>query len=175
MHGLVVHRVGFATGIARCAIDRTANRQAFTAVALDYRGEKLRLTADATYQEKELHGGLGAIRIGGSVPVPPAPRAANNYKQPWEVYASDNRSLQLGMEYDLTPDWVFSASHGQSLNNETYLQAVSSISNVNGNLSGSVFWIPGRSTASGIYLIAASLLAAALLTLCYIGVRPRGV
>jgi iron complex outermembrane receptor protein len=134
------------------AIDRTANRQAFTAVALDYRGEKLRLTADATYQEKELHGGLGAIRIGGSVPIPPAPRAANNYKQPWEVYASDNRSLQLGMEYDLTPDWVFSASHGQSLNNETYLQAVSSISNVNGNLSGSVFWIPGRSTNKGTNL-----------------------
>ena len=134
------------------AIDRTANRQAFTAVALDYRGEKLRLTADATYQEKELHGGLGAIRIGGSVPIPPAPRAANNYKQPWEVYASNNRSLQLGMEYDLTPDWVFSASHGQSLNNETYLQAVSSISNVNGNLSGSVFWIPGRSTNKGTNL-----------------------
>lgn len=134
------------------AIDRTANRQAFTAVALDYRGEKLRLTADATYQEKELHGGLGAIRIGGSVPIPPAPRAANNYKQPWEVYASDNRSLQLGMEYDLTPDWVFSASHGRSLNNETYLQAVSSISNVNGNLSGSVFWIPGRSTNKGTNL-----------------------
>jgi iron complex outermembrane receptor protein len=134
------------------AIDRTANRQAFTAVALDYRGEKLRLTADATYQEKELHGGLGAIRIGGSVPIPPAPRAANNYKQPWEVYTSDNRSLQLGMEYDLAPDWVFSASHGQSLNNETYLQAVSSISNVNGNLSGSVFWIPGRSTNKGTNL-----------------------
>jgi iron complex outermembrane receptor protein len=131
------------------AIDRTANRLAFTAVALDYRGDQLRLTADATYQEKELHGGLGAIRIGGSVPIPPAPRAANNYKQPWEVYQSDNRSLQLGLEYDITPDWVFAASHGQSLNNETYLQAVSSISNVNGNLSGSVFWIPGRSTNKG--------------------------
>ena len=131
------------------AIDRTANRQAFTAVALDYRGGRLRLTADATYQEKELHGGLAALRIGSSVPIPPAPRAANNYKQPWEVYESDNRSLQLGMEYDITPDWVFSASHGQSLNDETYLQAVSSISNVNGNLSGSVFWIPGRSTNKG--------------------------
>lgn len=134
------------------AIDRTANRQAFTAVALDYRGDKLRLTADATYQEKELHGGLGAIRIGGSVPIPRAPRAANNYKQPWEVYESDNRSLQLGMEYALAPDWTFAASHGQSLNNETYLQAVSSISNVNGNLSGSVFWIPGRSTNKGTNL-----------------------
>lgn len=131
------------------AIDRTANRQTMTAVALDYRGEQLRLTLDGNYQEKELHGGLGAIRIGGSVPIPPAPRAANNFKQPWEFYTSDNRSLQLGLEYDITPDWVFSASHGQSLNNETYLQAVSSISNVNGNLSGSVVWIPGRSTNKG--------------------------
>nr|WP_315252725.1 TonB-dependent receptor [uncultured Duganella sp.] len=131
------------------AIDNTANRQAFTAVALDYRGDKLRLTADGTYQEKELHGGLAAIRIGGSVPIPSAPRAANNFKQAWETYTSDNRSLQLGLEYDITPDWTFSASHGQSLNNEAYLQAVSSIGNVNGNLSGSVFFIPGRSTNKG--------------------------
>lgn len=131
------------------AIERTANRQAFTAVALDYRGDKLRLTADGSYQEKELHGGLAATRISSSVPIPRAPHASTNFKQSWETYDSDNRSLQLGLEYDITPDWTFAASHGRSLNNEVYLQAVSSINNINGNLSGTVVWIPGRSTNKG--------------------------
>ncbi|WP_432381254.1 TonB-dependent siderophore receptor [Duganella sp. P38] len=131
------------------AIDHTANRQAFTAVALDYRGDKLRLTADGTYQEKELHGGLAATRIRGSLPIPRAPHASTNFKQAWETFDSDNRSLQLGLEYELAPDWTFSASHGQSLSNEVYLQAVSTIDDASGNLSGSVFWIPGRSTNKG--------------------------
>lgn len=128
------------------AIDNTANRIGVAALALDYRGDKLRLTADAGYQEKKLEGGVGASRIGGSVAIPRAPKASTNFKQPWETFESDNRYLTLGLEYDLAPDWMLSASHGASLSNEVYLLTVHSIANAKGDLTGTAYWIPGRST-----------------------------
>lgn len=128
------------------AVDATHNRTSVGALALDWRGERLRLTADGGYQEKKLTGGLAASRIGSSVSIPRPPKASTNFKQPWETFESDNRYLVLGAEYDLARDWTLGASHGQSLSNEVYLLTVHSISNVNGDLSGWAQFIPGRST-----------------------------
>lgn len=128
------------------AVDATHNRISVGALALDWRGERLRLSADGGYQEKKLTGGLGASRIGSSVPIPRPPKASTNFKQPWETFESDNRYLMLGAEYDLAPGWTLAASHGQSLSNEVYLLTIHSIANTNGDLSGWTQFIPGRST-----------------------------
>ncbi|WP_312512449.1 TonB-dependent receptor [Massilia sp.] len=128
------------------AVDQTNNRTSVGALALDWRGQRLRLTLDGGYQEKKLTGGLAASRIGSSVPIPRPPKASTNFKQPWETFESDNRYLALGAEYDLAPGWTLAASHGQSLSNEVYLLTVHTISNVNGDLSGWAQFIPGRST-----------------------------
>jgi iron complex outermembrane receptor protein len=134
------------------AIDNTHNRQTLNALALDYRGEKLRLVADASYQQKKLEGGVSASRIGGTVDIPSAPKGTNNFKQPWETYDSEASYLLLGAEYDLAPDWLLSAHYGGGVNNEAYLQSIHRITNTNGDLTGDLYWIPGRSTNRGLDL-----------------------
>lgn len=128
------------------AVDATNNRISVGALALDWRGERLRLTLDGGYQEKKLTGGLGASRIGSRIAIPRPPKASTNFKQPWETFESDNRYLMLGAEYDLAPGWTLAASHGQSLSNEVYLLTVHTITGANGDLSGWTQFIPGRST-----------------------------
>lgn len=128
------------------AIDNTHNRQSMNALALDYRGERLRLSADLSHQEKKLEGGVAASRISSSVAIPAAPKGTNNFKQPWETYESEATYALLNAEYDLAQDWMISAQYGAGANNEAYLQSIHTITNGAGDLSGYLYWIPGRST-----------------------------
>lgn len=130
------------------AIDHTSNQIGSAAMALDYRGEKLRLTVDLGHQEKVLMGGVGASRIGGSVAIPRAPKASTNFKQPWESYDSDNTYGMLTADYAINPRWNVTATHGGSVSNEAYLLTIHSIRNLDGTLSGTTYWIPARATNS---------------------------
>lgn len=127
-------------------IDNTYNRLSMNALALDYRGEQLRLTADLGDQQKRLDGGVAATRIGSSVAIPAPTRNTTNYKQPWETFDSENTYALLGAEYDLAPNWTLAAHYGNSVSNEAYLLVIHSITNTKGDLSGWTYWIPGRST-----------------------------
>ena len=126
-------------------VDHTHNRSKLAALALDYRGEKLRLTADLSYQDRTLRGGWSSTRIGSSVAIPAAPDTSINSKQPWEFYDGQNHSVIVRAEYDLTPDWTVAAAYGDNASDEVYLLTIDSIGNINGNKSGTPYWIPARS------------------------------
>lgn len=128
------------------AIDNTYNRLSMNALALDYRGERLRLTADLGYQQKRLDGGIAATRISSSVAIPAPTGSSTNYKQPWETFNSENTYALFGAEYDLAPNWTLAAHYGGGVSNEAYLLVIHSITNTRGDLSGWTYWIPGRST-----------------------------
>lgn len=139
-------RVNGAYRDGKGAIDRTSNAIGSAAVALDYRGEKLRLALDLGHQEKTLMGGVGASRIGGSVPIPRVPKATTNFKQPWESYDSDNTYGALTAQYAINPDWNVTATYGGSVSNEAYLLTIHSIRDIKGTLTGTAYWIPARAT-----------------------------
>jgi iron complex outermembrane receptor protein len=134
-----VHRDG------QGAVDHTKNRESLAALALDYRGDRLRLNGDFGYQDRLLRGGWSSTRIGSSVAVPRAPEATLNAKQPWEFFDGQNRYAALRAEYDLAPGWTVGAAWGSNHSDETYLLTIDSITNTRGDKSGTPYWIPGRS------------------------------
>lgn len=131
-------------------VDHTHNRSAAIAVALDYRTEKLRLFLDLNHQDRLLKGGWSSTRIGSSVVVPKAPDARINSKQAWEFWDGQNDYAIARAEYDIAPGWTVGGAYGRSTSDELYLLTIDSISNINGNKSGTPYWIPARSkNASG--------------------------
>ncbi|WP_187395190.1 TonB-dependent receptor [Pigmentiphaga aceris] len=126
-------------------VDHTNNKESMAALALDYRGDKLRLFGDFGYQDRMLRGGWSSTRIGSTVRIPDAPEATINSKQPWEFFDGQNRYAMIRAEYDLTPNWTAGAAFGDNTSDEQYLLTIDSINNVNGNKSGTPYFIPAQS------------------------------
>lgn len=126
-------------------LDHTHNRTQLHALALDYRGERLRANLDLNYQDRMLWGGVSSTRIGSSITIPKAPHNTVNSKQPWELYDGQNQYAMARLEYDLAPGWTVGAAYGDNRSDEVYLLTIDSINNNNGNKSGTPYWIPARS------------------------------
>lgn len=123
----------------------THNRSFLLAGAFDYRADNLRVTVDLGHQSRQLQGGWSSTRISSSVAVPKAPNARTNSKQPWE-YWDGQTDYGIGrIEYDFAKGWTAAAAYSRNQSDEVYTQVIDSISNVNGNKSGTPYWIPARS------------------------------
>lgn len=127
------------------AVDHTDNKESMAALSLDYRGEKLRLFGDFGYQDRLLHGGWSSSRISSTIAIPEAPDAKLNSKQPWEFFDGQSRYTMLRAEYDIAPSWTVGTAWGDNTSDELYLQNVDTIVNVNGNKTGTPYWIPAQS------------------------------
>ncbi|RAC17505.1 hypothetical protein, partial [Burkholderia multivorans] len=57
-------------------------RNNVTAVSLDWRGDKLRVSGDFLYQRQRIDGGRPTVLVGGNQ-LPAVPSATHNYAQPW--------------------------------------------------------------------------------------------
>lgn len=62
------------------SVDNEHRREGDTAVALDYRGDKLRLSADFIHQRQEVSEGRSTVHASGGIPQ--VPSASHNYGQP---------------------------------------------------------------------------------------------
>jgi len=93
------------------AIDDETHHAQQTAVALDYRGDKLRLNADFLYQKERItEGRPGVFVIGDDMPATPS--ATHNYAQPWTYSSLEDTVGMLRGEYDIAPNWTVYAGVG---------------------------------------------------------------
>lgn len=99
------------------SIDRQHGRTGTTAVALDWRGDKLRLTADFLYQLQKIQQGRSVFYDWGTT-VPSVPSATSNYAQPWTGSTMQDTVGLLGAEYDFAPNWTAYAKAGVRRTNE---------------------------------------------------------
>jgi len=123
----------------------TSNRSLFLAAALDYRSDDLRITVDLGHQDRRLEGGWSSTRIGSTIAIPEAPDARINSKQAWEFFDGTNDYGIGRIEYDFAPGWTAAAAYSRNTSDEVYLLVIDSINNINGNKTGTPFWIPARS------------------------------
>lgn len=112
------------------------------ALALDYRGERARMSLDVGYQSQNTAAPLRPTYIGAGIAIPAAPNANANWFQPWTF--ADGRDF-YGMwrgEFDITDDWTVFAAVGGRHNRDYILSGFASINNTNGNLSEAPFNFP---------------------------------
>lgn len=72
------------------------------AIALDYQGERLRMTIDAIGQYEKFDAPSRPFLVAAGVAVPSAPNGRRNVTQPWGFSKIDDQSLLFKAEYDLT-------------------------------------------------------------------------
>jgi iron complex outermembrane receptor protein len=137
-------------GGGNTAIDDQYNELGNAVLNLDYRGERLRLSADVGYQANDLDGVQRFITVVpsafGTVPpippflpmldgtVPPAPKAGSNYGNlPWSFWNTDATFATLRGEYKLTDHITAYGAYGWSDNNLDYLFASPGLLNGNGD------------------------------------------
>lgn len=104
-------RINLAQHGGDTAIDDETKRSSLIAIALDYRGERLRLSTDLGYQKQRINNGRSVVYPNGTK-IPHAPSAKDNYAQNWTWSQLEDTYGMVNGEYDLTDNWTLYAGGG---------------------------------------------------------------
>lgn len=116
-------------------IDHQSRQAALGALALDYRGERLRATLDLIDQHEEVDAPSRRPWLNAGLAVPKAPDNRRNITQRWESYDSTERSALLRAEYDVHSQLSVFASHGAATSDIDRLFNTPAIVNAAGDTS----------------------------------------
>ncbi|MFJ7311566.1 TonB-dependent receptor [Pseudomonas sp. NPDC098747] len=94
------------------AVDDQQRDLGIGAIALDYRGERLRLNLDYISQKENFEGASRPFTVAPGVDVPSAPNGRTNVSQDWGWSDTKEQSALLGGEYDLTDNVTVFAHAG---------------------------------------------------------------
>ncbi len=98
-------RVNQSNSDGETSIDGEHRRNNQTAVALDWRGDKLRLEGDFLYQRQRITDGRGVVFVSGDE-IPAVPSPTHNYGQTWSYSDAEDTVGILRAEYDFLPRWT---------------------------------------------------------------------
>ncbi|MFK3798515.1 TonB-dependent siderophore receptor [Pseudomonas sp. NPDC088444] len=98
-------RINLAQHGGETAIDDETKRSQLIAVALDYHGDRLRISTDFGYQKERINQGRAVVYPNGSV-VPHPPSAKDNYSQDWSWSQLEDTYGMVNAEYDLNDHWT---------------------------------------------------------------------
>ncbi|MBN9147941.1 MULTISPECIES: TonB-dependent receptor [unclassified Nitrobacter] len=116
-------------------INHQSREQKLATLALDYRGERLRVTADLGYQKQLMQGIRRVTRAVAGIQIPAAPDSRTNWFDPAEL--SDGRAYYGAIrgEYDLTDKWTAFVALGASDKEITRFSTNRTIINTQGDLA----------------------------------------
>ncbi|WP_342107927.1 TonB-dependent siderophore receptor [Methylobacterium sp. SI9] len=123
-------------------IDNQTIHFGVAALALDYRGERVRASLDLGYQELDFIAPLRNRSVAAGVRIPRAPDLRLNQHQPWEYRDSANQQIATRIEYDLSPDLTVYGAYGRSNFRQEYLGGVLTIFNTRGDYRDPVSYLP---------------------------------
>jgi len=116
------------------AIVRNTDELGVAALGLDFRGERVRLSADLGYQYQYVGGLVAMPTLALRVPVPSAPELSNNFGQPWGFNERKEIFGVVRAEVDVTERITAYAAFGGLDSRAKYMNGgFPSIINANGN------------------------------------------
>lgn len=83
-------------------VDHQNSKSTMGSIGLDYRGERLRVSADYVGQEQRTEGNTRGLALADGLDVPDAPNARRNAGQSWEYFKTRNNVVAGRAEYDFT-------------------------------------------------------------------------
>jgi iron complex outermembrane receptor protein len=111
-------------------------------LGLDYRGERVRLSADLGYQHQYATAPFRNFGINAGVAVPAAPSAWSNVAQPWTFSDLEDRFGLLRGEFDLSESWTIYGALGGRTTRSTTVGGRPTITNASGAVTNPVQIIP---------------------------------
>lgn len=105
------------------------------ALALDYRGERLRASVDIGYQKQDIDSPSRVRTVAPGIQIPAAPALTINPGQPWEYYTGKNRYGAARVEYDLLTNLTAYAAVGGSNFDELFFGGTQRITSTSGTFT----------------------------------------
>lgn len=118
------------------AIDRNADELGLALLGLDFRGDRVRISADFGYQYQLVTGLAAMPAMAAGVAVPSAPPARGNFGQPWGFVERKDLFGMIRAEVDVTDNITGYAAYGM-LDDRTHTLSggYPTIVNQNGNFT----------------------------------------
>ena len=136
-------RIGMRLNMARrdgdTAVDGESGELSLLALGADYRGDRLRISADLGYQKHEVDAGQPNITIGAGVPVPSAPDADESVAQSWTYSNAEDTFGTLRAEYDFNDYVTGWIAAGARESEERSSFANPTVTNANGGFTANRF------------------------------------
>lgn len=105
-------------------------------VGLDYRGERVRVSADFGYDKHNATAMTRFVDLGNLTALPAPPDARANYMPNWGFWQSESRYAIVQGEVDITENLTAYAQAGISTSNTRYLYSDIRMDSLNGNFNG---------------------------------------
>lgn len=139
-------RINVAGRDGETAIDNEERQYLLGSVALDYRGERLRLSLDAASQRQLVEQGRTIVRLAGGIAVPEPVDSSHNYAQDWTYYDMHDTFALLQGEYDITDYLTFYAGFGARQMREDSDGATPFVTATDGTATQGRFTVPREDT-----------------------------
>ncbi|NWE50617.1 TonB-dependent receptor [Pseudomonas gingeri] len=124
-------------------IDDEDQRSTLATLGLDYRGERLRLSADFGYQKQVINQGRPVVYLGaGLSKVPHAPSARDNYAQDWSYSQLEDTFGMARAEYDFSDNWTGYVAGGAKYTRENGVYSSLTLTDLAGNGRGGMLYSP---------------------------------
>lgn len=94
------------------AVDDESAKLGLVSLGADWRGDRLRLSADLGWQDNQLDQTRTNVSLSGVTAVPDAPDAGGNFAQPWSYSDEEDLLGTFRGEYDLHPAATAWAAYG---------------------------------------------------------------
>jgi len=120
-------------------LENNYDQRGLAALGLDFRGERVRLSADLGYHHRRQNGFVPQIRMGNNVAtIPWAPDARRNFGQPWNYLDTKDLYGMVNGEFDVAENVTLFAGFGlHDFRYELFGPDRVTVSNFNGNFSNS--------------------------------------
>jgi len=136
-------RIGVRLNIARrdggTAIDGESTELSLFALGLDYRGERLRISADLGHQDHQLDDIQPSIRLASGLDIPSVPDASKSIAQPWNFSNARDTFGTLRTEYDFTDHLTGWLAAGMRSGDESGSFSSPTVNNANGDSTATRF------------------------------------
>lgn len=104
-------------------------------LGLDFRGERLRLSADLGHTERDTDAPQERVLVGANAKVPDANDVRHNYAQAWSKARTNDTFGALHAEYDISESLLAYGAVGERKSNHDFLRHNVSISNDAGDFT----------------------------------------
>ncbi|WP_455921104.1 TonB-dependent receptor [Pseudomonas putida] len=105
-------RINIGQRSGNTGVDHESQKEQVFTAGLDYRGDRLRLSADLGYQKEDIDGGRNSVFLGSATKAPKAPSSTTNANAKWANTSLEDTYGMLRGEYDLNDSWTAYAAGG---------------------------------------------------------------